>query len=230
MKILTLIVARANSKRLRNKNLLKINNKPLIDYTIDFSKKIFELDSILVSTDSNDIRERALKKNVLCPWLRPKKLSRDNSSLVDVSIHAIEWYEKNISKIDGLILLQSSSPFRYKKTFDKGIKLFKKNINNTIITVSPLKKHPIWYFKIKNNFLKLFYNNLKNKINKQSTSLNKTYFPNGNFYIIAKKNLFKNKSFFTNNIKPIIIKSAKESIDIDSIDDLNYAKYLSLKK
>ena len=40
MKILYLILARKGSKRLKNKNILKINKKTLIELTINFVKKI----------------------------------------------------------------------------------------------------------------------------------------------------------------------------------------------
>ena len=52
LKILIIIPARKNSKRLKNKNLLKINNKSLIQRTIEVSKKIVPTKNILVSTDS----------------------------------------------------------------------------------------------------------------------------------------------------------------------------------
>ena len=229
MKILNLIVARSDSKRLKNKNMRLIDGKPLIDYTIDFSKKIASDNLILLSTDSEKILERGKKKKILCPWLRPKYLSNDRSNLVDVSIHAIKWYEKKIGSVDALILLQSSSPFRDLKTVNRGIRIFKKNINNTIISISANNKHPKWNFIIKNNLLHPYYKSIKFDYKDQLSSIEKTYRPNGNFYIISKKKLFKEKSFYRGNLKPIILHNIRDSIDIDTLHDLDYAKFLYSK-
>ena len=55
MKILYLILARKNSKRLKNKNLSKINNQTLVQLTIKFAKKLTSSKNIVVSTDSKKI-------------------------------------------------------------------------------------------------------------------------------------------------------------------------------
>lgn len=229
MKLLTLIVARSNSKRLKNKNLLMLNKTPLVDYSINFAKKISNNKLIMLSTDSKKIQKRAIHYKINCPWIRPKYLARDKSNLADVSIHAIKWYEKKIDIVDGLILLQSSSPFRNKKNILSGINLFKKNNENTIISVTLSQVNPCWNFKIKNNFLKPYSKHLKINFNSQSNFLEKCYNPNGNFYIISKKKLFREKSFYNGKIKPIIINNVKESIDIDTMEDLKYARFLNAR-
>ena len=227
MKILNLIVARSNSKRLKNKNMLLINRKPIIDYTIEFSKKITSNNLILLSTDSKKILERGKKKKILCPWLRPKYLSSDQANLVDVSIHAIKWYEKNIDSVDALLLLQSSSPFRNVKSVNQGVKAFKQDTNKTIISMSSSTKHPRWNFRIKNNLLYPYYKGLKFNYNDQLSSSENIYMPNGNFYIISKKKLFKEKSFYKGKLKPIVLSNLRECIDIDTLHDLDYAKFLN---
>ena len=106
-KILALVLARKGSSRLRNKNLLKLKGKPLIQWTLDKLnkkniKKLFV--DVLVSTDSTKIQNMAKKYQFLCPWLRPKKLSGRLSTSEASALHAINWYEKNIQKINGLFL------------------------------------------------------------------------------------------------------------------------------
>ena len=133
MKILILILARGGSKRLPNKNILKLGKKHLINWPIDFAKKIPFVCDILVSTDSKKIGLIAKKRGALVPWLRPKKLSTDSSTSDDATLHAINWYENKIQKVDGLMLLEPTSPFRSLKTISKGISIFKKNkykVNN----------------------------------------------------------------------------------------------------
>ena len=99
MKILILILARGGSRRLPNKNILKLGKKHLINWSIDFAKKIPFVCDILVSTDSKKIGSIARQKGVLVPWIRPKKLSTNSSTSEDAALHAIDWYENRIQKI-----------------------------------------------------------------------------------------------------------------------------------
>ena len=51
-KILAVIPARKGSKRVKNKNIIKINGIPLINYTLKSVKSSKLIDYILLSSDS----------------------------------------------------------------------------------------------------------------------------------------------------------------------------------
>jgi CMP-N,N'-diacetyllegionaminic acid synthase len=138
MKILALILARGGSKRLKKKNIINLKDKPLITWTIKFAQKLPNITDILVSTDDIKIATIAKKNNAFVPWLRPKHLSLDRTSSASSALHAIEWYENKVTKVDGILLLQPTSPFRNLKTFQKVIKLFKKDFNKSYVSVSKL--------------------------------------------------------------------------------------------
>ena len=138
MKILVLILARGGSKRLKKKNILKLKRKPLIIWTIQFAQNLPYVTNILVSTDDKKIAKIAKCNQAFAPWLRPKSLSGDKISSSMVAMHALKWYEKNVEKVDGILLLQPTSPFRSLKTFKKIINLYKKNFNKNYISVSKL--------------------------------------------------------------------------------------------
>ena len=218
MKILVLILARGGSKRLPDKNILKLGKKHLINWSIDFAKKIPFVCDILVSTDSKKIGLIAKKRGALVPWMRPKKLSLDKTKSHDAALHAINWYENNIQKVDGLMLLQPTSPFRRLKTIKEGIRIFKNKKNISVLGVEQSKYNSNQHFilrKSKNKSLKKLLKNTDN-----------IYRTNGSFYLISPSNLRKNKSFYTNNTFPLVCKLMIESIDIDTIDDWKIAKKL----
>ena len=221
MKIIYLILARKNSKRIKNKNLLKLNNKTLIELTIDFVKKIAPLKHIIFSTDSEKMRKIANNLGVKTPWLRPKNLSLDNTSSYKTSIHAIKWYENKFNKIDAVVLFQPTSPFRSKKHFENALKKFKKNPKIPLVSV---KKVGLTGDKIliKKNKYMTYFTNKKDKVN--------TFIPNGSFYIIEKKALIKNKSFYANKMNYYEMFDNLMNIDIDTPDDYLMAKKLSSKK
>ena len=140
MKIVALIPARSGSKRLKKKNLKKLLGQPLISWTIKTAKKVKEISDIFVSTDDEEIGKICNKLDIKFPWKRPKYLSGDKVSSENVALHFLNWYEKKYSKIDGLLLLQPTSPFRKKSSIIKAIKLFKKNKNKAIVSFSRIKK------------------------------------------------------------------------------------------
>jgi len=71
-KILAMIPARIGSQRLKKKNLALINNKPLIEYVIDSSKKTKIFDKIYINSDDRIFKKIALKNNISF-YLRNKK-------------------------------------------------------------------------------------------------------------------------------------------------------------
>lgn len=89
----------------------------MVARTIEFAIKLDIFENILITTDSKEVADVAKKYQVLVPWLRPKKLSMDNSSSIGFANHAIKWYQSKIRKIDAIVLLQPTSPFRTRKTF-----------------------------------------------------------------------------------------------------------------
>ena len=148
MNYLVVIPARGGSKRVTNKNLRLLGNKPLVNWTIDLAKKVFDKNRIIVSTDDERIANIAKNEGVKVPWLRPEELSTDTARTVDVVIHAINWYEEEYGSIDGVVLLQPTSPFRSEKTLKNALRLFELNDKKSIVTVSPSKSHPEWQYEI----------------------------------------------------------------------------------
>lgn len=60
--------------------------------------------------------------------MRPKKLSKDNSNIIDAISHALEWFLNKNILFDYLLLLQPTSPIRDFSEIKKIIRLVKKKI------------------------------------------------------------------------------------------------------
>ena len=135
MKILALIPARSGSKRLKDKNILDLGGKPLINWSIEQALGVASIFDVVVSTDSQKIAEISREAGASVPWLRPNNLSTDSTSTVDVAIHALNWYESQVSTVDGLLLLQPTSPFRSKETIEKAIDIFRISKQKSVVSV-----------------------------------------------------------------------------------------------
>jgi CMP-N,N'-diacetyllegionaminic acid synthase len=224
MKILALIPARGGSKRLPGKNIRILDGKPLIVWSIDVAKEIPAISDVLVSTDDITIAEVSKNAGASVPWLRSAELATDTASTVDVAIHALDWYETEHGTVDGLLLLQPTSPFRTKENICKGIELFKNNSKQTVLGVSPSHSNPMWSLKLDKDSLIPYFEN--HGFGKRSQDLPDAYVANGCFYLISPKLLRLNKSFFTTAVQPLIIDSFKEGLDIDTEKDWELAQIL----
>ncbi|PIW62914.1 MAG: acylneuraminate cytidylyltransferase family protein [Candidatus Omnitrophica bacterium CG12_big_fil_rev_8_21_14_0_65_50_5] len=214
MKILALIPARGGSKRIPKKNIRPLGSKPLIAWSIEIAKEIVEICDLLVSTDDQEIAEVARNLGSLVPWLRPANLATDKASSESVALHALDWYEKEKGKVDGLLLLQPTSPFRSRETIDRGISLFKGYNSKPVVGISPANSHPMWCVSVEGTVVRKFIEG--DGLNMRSQDLPPAYVVNGSFYLIAPDDLRKLQSFHSDGMVPLIIDKPNESLDIDT--------------
>ena len=199
LKILAIITARKNSRRLIKKNIKPLGRKPLVAWTIDFSKKLKKISDIMITTDDKKILKIARSKKIIAPWLRPKYLSGPTISSEKVIMHAVKWFEKNMYKLDGVLLLQPTTPFRSLSKVNRALKLFEVKKDKPIVSVSK---------KINNKN----YENFK---------------INGSFYLYSVKHMLKNKKKFVKSSYYLIkLNKRIECIDINNHDEFEYAKKL----
>ncbi len=121
-KVLAFIPARANSKGVKNKNIKKLNGKPLVSMTIDFAKKLKFIDYIVVCSDSLKIKKIAEDKKINF-ILRPDKLSTDESKVESSLIYTLQNF-KEANLIEYILLLEPTSPFRKKNILQKSFRNF----------------------------------------------------------------------------------------------------------
>jgi CMP-N,N'-diacetyllegionaminic acid synthase len=224
MKILALITARGGSKRLPGKNIRLLGDKPLIVWSIDVAVDIPEICDILVSTDDAAIASVCTGAGALVPWMRPAELATDTASSVDVVLHALDWYETENGIVDGLLLLQPTSPFRTKKNVLKGIEMFKENGRKSVLGVSPTHAHPMWTLKMDGYYVVPFFK--EHGLGTRSQDLPATYVVNGGFYLISPAELRANRSFIGFETTPLIIDSLREALDIDTEWDFKVAEFI----
>ena len=223
LKILAVIPARGGSKRLPRKNIKLLGGKPLINWSIDSAKEISEICSIVVSTDDEEIATIAKKAGATVPWLRPAELSSDDSKSADVAIHALNWYQSNYGNVDGLLLLQPTSPFRTTSTIKTGIKIFREKSFNPVLGVKPCNEQPIWILRKDREILEplLDYVFL---FKSSSKGVKEIYEPSGNFYLISPADLISSKSLVNKFAYPLIPGKDIENIDIDTHNDFERAE------
>jgi CMP-N,N'-diacetyllegionaminic acid synthase len=222
LRILALITARGGSKRVPGKNIRLLGGRPLIVWSIDVAKENPEIVDILVSTDDSAIAQVARQEDALVPWLRPAHLATDTASSVDVCLHALDWYESCHGKVDGLLLLQPTSPFRSRDTVLRGIDLFRSNNHRSVIGVSPAASHPMWCIRVNGTSIRPFIDGGDTSL--RSQDLPPAFVFNGAFYLITPGELRGQRSFYGDATVPLMINEPEQSIDIDTEWDWRIAE------
>ena len=119
MNIWGIITARKGSIRLPNKNIKKLINKSLIEYTY-ISTENSHLDKVILTTDCETCIEISKKYNhIEVPFIRPDYLSSTESKHIDVLKHCIMHYKnKNIKLPEYIFVLQPTTPQRTRENID----------------------------------------------------------------------------------------------------------------
>lgn len=212
MRILAVIPARGGSKRLPGKNIKLLGGRPLIVWSIDMAKTVPDVCDILVSTDDSSIASISSKAGALVPWLRPSDLATDTATSADVVLHALDWYEAEHGVVDGLMLLQPTSPYRSREMILEGMQQFDQQ-RRSVVAVSEVEVDPARCFFIREQGLKMC-------VPPSNNTQEAAYAVNGALYLISPDELRKTRSFFSVTSVPLIVNSQRESLDID--DDFDW--------
>tara|TARA_B100000579_G_scaffold422752_1_gene425104 strand:- start:473 stop:1174 length:702 start_codon:yes stop_codon:yes gene_type:complete len=225
-KIITIICARKNSKGLKNKNILLLNGKPLIYYTIKSAIKSNYTKDIYVSTDSSEIAINSEKFGAKALFPRPKYLSGDNITSEKVLQYTLKKIEK-IKKIkyDYVLYLQVTEPFRNKNIIDRCIyKILKNKKIDSVFAAKPYKKN-IWYKK-NNKIIRLNYFE-RYGIPRQKKNL--LYREDTGIACISKASFIRKGLRLGNNVEIVKHHNDFDYIDIHNKNDL-YLSNIILKK
>jgi CMP-N-acetylneuraminic acid synthetase len=148
------ILARKGSKGLKNKNLIKLDNKPLIEYTIEYAKKCKYISHILISTDDIRIVKIAKKHKCIVIYPRPKKLSNDKAKTKPALLHAAKYFINNIGIFDIYAYLQITEPLRPKNILNLCIKKLMDN-NKIDSAFAGYEMHKNFWIKDKSTFTRI---------------------------------------------------------------------------
>ncbi|RPH30787.1 MAG: acylneuraminate cytidylyltransferase family protein [Bacteroidales bacterium] len=222
MKPLVVIPARGGSKGIPRKNIKFLGGKPLIQYTIEAAREVFDDPLICVSTEDIEIKTVVESLGLKVPFIRPSELASDTTSTYEVLIHAIKHYEAKGYKPDTLILLQPTSPFRTGKHILESIQLFDYNCE-MVVSVKITKSNPYYILFEENKDGYLIKSKEAKITRRQDCPL--VYELNGAIYVIKVDSLkAKPLTEFTKLRK--FIMDEKSSHDIDTFFDWELAELL----
>ena len=225
-KILCIIPARSGSKSIPDKNIKIFNGKPLMCWSIQQALESKFNMKIIVSTDSAEYQELAIKYGAQVPFLRPQEISGDLSTDFECIKHCLDWLKQNEYIPDIILHLRPTQPCRKVKDIDKCLEMFIKNYDNydSLRSVIPFDKSPYKMYKINENKLTPLFkvcNDIMEPYNQCRQVLPTCYLHNG-YIDICKSSIIDKGTISGERILPYLM-SKSATIDIDTYDDWNKA-------
>ena len=227
IKRLAIIPARGGSKRIKNKNLKIFYGKPMIGYSIEALKESNLFSKIHVSSDSDKILNYSNELKIKTDFKRPKYLADDKTGINQVLKYVVSKYYSLNQSFDEVWLIFANNPFITKKIIIDCSKAYKKisyKKNNGLMTVTKYNYPINWAQKLSSNnqLVPLDKFNLKTR----SQDFNKIFCEAGMINVYSDK-IFNTKiktKYFPFEL-PL-----HSSVDIDDIEDFQYAKILFKNK
>lgn len=217
IKPICIIPARAGSERIKNKNLILINKKPLIAHVIKIVRKTKIFSRIIVTTNSKKIAKISISAGADVPFLRSSSLSGPNTTIKATIQDCIKKLKSENIKyhfcvFPTAILLEPNDLI-------SAYKLIKKENFNCVLAVTENKTFFRSFIK-KKKLIDFFW---KKNSKKMSQELKSAYSDSGTFYIFKTSNYIKSTRILPNNSSFFLIDKYK-GINVDDKNDLKFLK------
>jgi N-acylneuraminate cytidylyltransferase/CMP-N,N'-diacetyllegionaminic acid synthase len=224
--MLAIIPARKGSKGFPKKNMAFLNQKPLIQYSIEAALASQHTHDVMVTTDDEGVMELASSLGVKWICQRPSELAGDETPMYKTILHALDWYQSQLSaKEESIILLQPTSPMRTAEDIDRAIELFFLEKSDGLASVNIMKEHPNDCIQITKHGPIPLHEESTLATRRQDYS-NNFFYINGAIYIVNSQLLSTYKTFVKLKKMSYFLMPYERSIDIDSEYDLKICQAL----
>ena len=230
MKTAAYIFARGGSKGLPGKNLRLLDGKPLIAWSIEHALSVKRIDDVIVSTDSYEIADIAIKYGAIVPFNRPAELAEDDSPEWLAWQHAlINAKTLGDYNTDVMVSVPATAPLRLPIDIDNCLDEYEKGSADVIITVTESHRNP--YF----NMVQLSSQgeatiavSPKESFNRRQDAP-KLYDMTTVCYVANSKFVLENNSMFQGRVRAVEVPKER-ALDIDTLLDFQIAEHLMSKR
>jgi len=224
MNNIAIIPARNGSKGLIDKNIRPLNGIPLIGYSIRAAQESQMFSRVMVSTDSEHYSEIAKQLGAEVPFLRSAEMSGDLAGSWDVVKEVLKGYsEKYDEHFDTVCLLQPTSPLRKAEDINHGYEILHEKDADAVTAVCEVDHSPLWCMTLEED---TSLSEFRKKLTGLPRQKLKTYYRiNGALYI-RKIEYASDEIKIIDSKEYAYIMDRKRSVDIDVIEDFEYAEFL----
>ena len=218
MKKIAVITARSGSKGLRDKNILDLCGKPMMDYSIEAALETRQFDRVIVSTDSEQYGQIAADAGAEVVY-RGERVSNDTATTFMV---IEDLFNKIGIDFDYFVLLQPTSPLRTSRHVKEAMGLFENRIEDFDFLVSvKLAEHTRLLVNPIDDDLSLKYFDTDFANYRRQAFAD--YCPNGAIFMGKPDAYIEKRHFF--GARAIAYKmTAFDSVDVDTELDYKFAQ------
>lgn len=227
MKSIAIITARGGSKRIPRKNIKEFCGKPILAYSIEAALQSGLFDTVMVSTDDEEIAKIAIKYGAEVPFFRSENTANDFATTNDVLLEVLQEYANRDENYDVACCIYPTAPFVSGQRLRDAMEKFYASDMDTLIPVVAFSYPPQRALVITEDKLVFKY---PENMDARSQDLEKHYHDVGQFYILRTEAFKRNKKLMLGNIMPYVLPEL-EVQDIDTVEDWEIAeiKYRMLK-
>jgi CMP-N,N'-diacetyllegionaminic acid synthase len=215
LSVLAVIPARGGSKGLPGKNILPVQGRPLIAWTVQAARDSRYIDRVIVSSDDDVIIAAAVAAGCDAPFRRTAALATDEASSADVVLDALQ----RIPGHDIVVLLQPTSPLREARDIDGALELLLASSAPACASVRPAEDHPYWTFRLEDDRLRRYAGDAA-RLPLRRQDLPPAWCLNGAVYA-ARTAWFASEHTFLSDRTVGFQMPAERSLDIDTAVDMD---------
>ena len=226
--VLALIPARGGSKSIPLKNIALLDGRPLIAHSIDVARKCRRISRVIVSTDSDQIRQVSLSCGAEAPFLRPADIAEDDTTDLPVFVHALQWLSEHESYYPDIVVhVRPTTPLRTPERVDAAIEaLIEHPEADSVRAVSPPLQNPFKMWTLGDTYLEPLVDiGVPEPYNQPRQKLPTVYWQTGYIDVVRTSTLLEKESMTGDRILPYIM-DEQFVVDIDQPFSLRLAEFL----
>lgn len=230
MTTLAIIIARAGSKGLANKNMRPLGGKPLLAWTLEHALSSRRVDHVVLSSDGQDMLNLARAMGAHA-YFRPAEFSHDTATVDSAARHGVEcWEREHDTQCDHVALLYGNVALRPADLTDRAIGKLIETGADSVQTVFPVgKMHPLWMRKLTGANADKLENYQPNEIYRRQ-DLPPVFMLNSGVLALTRQSLFNvdpaHPHQFLGTDRRAVVTAEDEVIDIDTELDLALAEVI----
>jgi CMP-N,N'-diacetyllegionaminic acid synthase len=223
-----IIPARGGSKGIPRKNIKRLGDKPVLQYTAEQAQAAGLIDRIIVSTEDPEIAQVAQDVGLEVPFLRPSKLAQDHTPTIDAVLYTLEKLleQSDITAPDIILLLQPTFPFRNSRHLSEAIRLLAENSQaDSLVSVSPMPHHysPFYAMTLDEGRVNYLFPGQQYTRRQDQPQ---TFYRNGVIYATRLMTLLNKRHLEGDYILSLVVEDAPSLINLDTPQDWQAAEQM----
>jgi len=229
-RIVALIPARGGSKGIPDKNLRSLGSKPLLQWAFEAAKDSGVVERVILSTDSEKIAELGRQIGIEVPFLRPAELAQDDTPMIAVLTHLLNFLSTSGEMPDAIMLLQPTSPLRRAEHLRAAARMLEDHPDaDSVVAVTEVPRHyaPSYLMKITpQGSLDYYVPGAETLRRRQDAPA--AYSRNGTLYLFRVDSFEKHGDIYGKVCLPLMMSEA-DTLNLDSQEDWQEAEKIFQK-